>query len=120
MLRFLLITFLFIVLGGCSDHGNAPSGFEARSVTVGETTYGYRVFVPKDRRPDEKLPVMLYLHGSGARGDDNMSQVDGIKRAIAPVQEKVSSSSSLHSAVATHFGRHRKWPITRSRLLINR
>ena len=88
MLRFLLITLLFIALGGCSDH-SVPSEFEVRSVTVGEATYGYRVFVPKDRRPDEKLPVMLYLHGSGARGDDNMSQVDGIKRAIAPVQEKV-------------------------------
>lgn len=89
MLRILLIILLFITLGGCSDHDNVPSEFEARSVTVSETIYGYRVFVPKDRRLDENLPVMLYLHGSSARGDDNMSQVDGIKWAIAPVQEKV-------------------------------
>lgn len=56
---------------------------------VGDVTYGYRVFVPNDLRPDEKLPVILYLHGSSARGDDNMSQVDGIKWAIAPVRKKM-------------------------------
>lgn len=89
MVRILLSTLLFAALAGCSDHDNVPSEFEARSVTVSEITYGYRVFVPKNRRPDEKLPVMLYLHGSGARGDDNMAQVDGIRWAIAPVREKV-------------------------------
>jgi Predicted peptidase len=89
MLKFLLIIILIVALAGCTNYGSVPSEFEARSVTVDGEQYNYRVFIPKDRRPDEKLPVMLYLHGSGARGDDNVSQVEGIKWAIAPVQEKV-------------------------------
>lgn len=89
MRRFLLIIFLFVALGGCSEHGNVLSEFEARSVTVGDVTYGYRVFVPIDRHPDEKLPVMLFLHGSRAIGDDNTSQVDRIGMAMAPVKEKI-------------------------------
>jgi predicted peptidase len=32
---------------------------------------------------------MLYLHGSGMRGDDNIAQVDGFRWAIEPIKDKV-------------------------------
>jgi len=32
---------------------------------------------------------MLYLHGSGARGDDNIAQVDGFRWAIEPIKDKI-------------------------------
>lgn len=32
---------------------------------------------------------MLYLHGSGARGDDNIEQVDGLRWAIEPIKDKI-------------------------------
>ena len=32
---------------------------------------------------------MLYLHGSGARGDDNIAQVDGFRWAIEPIKDRV-------------------------------
>jgi predicted peptidase len=47
------------------------------------------VLVPKNRDPNQKLPVMLHLHGSGARGDDNIAQVDGFRWAIEPVRDKI-------------------------------
>ena len=56
--------------------------FLSREVRMGEKTYGYRVYAPKDRQPGQKLPVMLYLHGSGSRGTDNRSQVEGFNKFI--------------------------------------
>ncbi|HEV7929924.1 MAG TPA: prolyl oligopeptidase family serine peptidase, partial [Nitrosospira sp.] len=41
-----------------------------------------RVYVPKDRAAGQKLPVMLYLHGSGSRGTDNRSQIEGFNKFI--------------------------------------
>lgn len=91
MLKPALFTLLCLALGGCSDHGNSVSDFESRSVTVNGKTYDYRVFVPKGRDPKNvKIPVMLYLHGSGSRGDDNIKQADGFSSAIAPVKEKIN------------------------------
>jgi predicted peptidase len=49
--------------------------FPARAVTFNGVEYSYRVFVPKDVAAGERLPVMLYLHGSNRRGTDNRSQV---------------------------------------------
>ena len=35
----------------------------------------YRMYVPDSIGPDEKLPLVLFLHGAGERGDDNESQL---------------------------------------------
>ena len=84
-----LLLFLGAILTGCSDHGNSREDFLGRSVNVDGNQYHYRVFVPKNRDPNIKLPVMLYLHGSGARGDDNIAQIDGFRWAIEPVKDEV-------------------------------
>ena len=83
-----LSLFLAVILSGCSD-GIPPDDFLARSVNVDGQQYDYRVLVPKNRDPNQKLPVMLYLHGSGARGDDNIAQMDGFRWAIDPVRDKL-------------------------------
>ncbi len=33
---------------------------------------------------------MLFLHGSGSRGDDNTTQIDGIRWALEPIKEKIN------------------------------
>jgi predicted peptidase len=59
------------------------TGFLDRSVTLQGTTYRYQVFVPGDWTPRKKWPVILFLHGSGERGEDGMDQTDvGIGTAI--------------------------------------
>jgi len=73
----------------CSDRSKSLTGFEERSVTTNGSTRGYRVYIPKDRDPKVKLPVMLYLHGSGVRGDDNIAQADAFSMAIDSVREKI-------------------------------
>jgi predicted peptidase len=82
MKRLLIFTIFLLLLAGCSSGHKNGVEFLKRQVTVGQNTYGYRVYVPKDRQPDQKLPVMLYLHGSGSRGDDNETQVVGFNKFI--------------------------------------
>jgi predicted peptidase len=76
----ILIAFSFLIFA-CKPRF-PPVEFLKRQVTVGENTYGYRVYVPKNRPPDQKLPVMLFLHGSGSCGDDNEAQIAGFDKFI--------------------------------------
>ncbi len=71
----------FLLLSACTGFRHNVE-FSRREVTVGQNTYKYRVYVPKDRAPDQKLPVMLYLHGSGSRGTDNEAQIQGFNKFI--------------------------------------
>jgi predicted peptidase len=59
-----------------------PVEFLTRKVTIGENTYGYRVYIPKERQPGQKLPVMLYLHGSGSNGENNERQLKDFYKII--------------------------------------
>ena len=56
--------------------------FPSRHVTIGDVTYGYRIFVPENRKPGERLPVMLYLHGRYRRGDENQAQLRDLADVI--------------------------------------
>lgn len=42
----------------------------------GETLL-YRLFVPQNYDPKKKYPLVLYLHGGGGRGNDNLKQIEG-------------------------------------------
>ena len=52
--------------------------FQKREITVGGTTFVYRVYAPAAVRPSptraRKPPIILYLHGAGERGDDGEEQ----------------------------------------------
>jgi predicted peptidase len=51
-----------------------PTGFLARSVTVGALRMPYQVFVPQGYDGHHALPVILFMHGSGERGTDGLKQ----------------------------------------------
>ena len=53
-----------------SNHGN----FVSRTVVVASKDYAYQVFVPAHRASGAMTPVILFLHGSGERGDDGEKQ----------------------------------------------
>jgi len=89
MLKVGTIILLLMTAFGCSDHGNVSSDFLVRSVTVDGKEYRYRVLLPKKRDPNKKVPVMLFLHGSGALGDDNTAQIDGFRWAIEALKDNV-------------------------------
>ncbi|MFI5243342.1 MAG: prolyl oligopeptidase family serine peptidase [Gemmatimonadales bacterium] len=52
----------------------SPTGFLDRSITVGALRMPYQVFVPLDYDGHRKLPVILFMHGSGERGSDGLKQ----------------------------------------------
>jgi predicted peptidase len=50
------------------------TGFLDRTVAVGGQSYRYQVYVPADYPAKAAWPVILFLHGSGERGDDGLLQ----------------------------------------------
>jgi acetyl esterase/lipase len=59
------------------------TGFLNRKVTLNGTTYRYDVYVPEQWSPTQKWPVILFLHGSGERGEDGLDQTSvGLPAAI--------------------------------------
>lgn len=40
-------------------------------------TMPYRLYVPENYDKQKKYPLVLYLHGGGGRGDDNLKQIEG-------------------------------------------
>jgi predicted peptidase len=50
------------------------TGFLDRAVTVGALRMPYQLFVPQGYDGHRKLPVILFMHGSGERGSDGLKQ----------------------------------------------
>jgi predicted peptidase len=62
--------------------------FQDRAIKIGPTEYHFRVFTPKGWSRKKKSPVILFLHGAGERGDDNLAQTKvGIAPAILRQQD---------------------------------
>jgi predicted peptidase len=58
-------------------------GFVGRKLTLGDTVYGYQVFVPTGWNDRQTWPVVLFLHGGVARGTDGSKQTEqGLGPAI--------------------------------------
>jgi predicted peptidase len=101
MIAWLLLTLMMVIpaFGKQRD-----TGFLDRTIALQGATYKYQVFVPDDWTPHEKWPVILFLHGSGERGDDGMDQTDvGIGTAIR------SDRGHFHAVVVMPQCRKNSW-----------
>jgi predicted peptidase len=82
LLAFLIFS-LVAILAGPLFARTRDTGFLDRSVVVEGVRYRYQVYVPVDYTPRKSWPVVLFLHGSGERGDDGSVQAQaGIGSAI--------------------------------------
>lgn len=82
-----LLALMIVSTAGCASGAavTTPAGgqFLKREVTVDGSVHRYQVFVPAREAPDgndgsragARIPVILFLHGSGERGDDGEKQV---------------------------------------------
>ena len=71
----LLTLFVFCLLTANPARARkAETGFLDRSINVRGIEYKYQVYVPPDWSSRKKWPIILFLHGSGERGDDGLLQ----------------------------------------------
>ena len=55
----------------------------AETFTHEGTTLPYRLMLPQDYDEDESYPLILFLHGAGERGTDNLTQMKNVFQKIA-------------------------------------
>lgn len=73
MLRSLFCGLLLMLTLPAVDAADAP--FQAHQLELDGHTYRYQVFLPRGWNANIAWPVVLFLHGSGERGDDNQAQL---------------------------------------------
>jgi predicted peptidase len=49
--------------------------FQPKTFQNDDFVLNYRISIPPNLKPDEQVPLVLFLHGAGERGDDNTSQL---------------------------------------------
>jgi predicted peptidase len=82
---------IFVVLTlSCCCMLPRETGFLDRAVTLENTQYPYIVYVPREYTPTKAWPVVLFLHGSGERGNDGLRATQiGAGAAIRSAPERV-------------------------------
>jgi predicted peptidase len=81
-LHILSLLLLMAVLS-CRTMTPRETGFLIRSVNVRGTSYPYSVYVPRAFDASKRWPVILFLHGSGERGEDGLRSTQiGVAAAI--------------------------------------
>ena len=71
-MRFILLSLLaggFFSLTSPAEARGQKSGPLSRDVRIGNSSYGYQVYVPAKLQGKEKPPVIIFLHGIGQRGE---------------------------------------------------
>jgi len=71
LLSYIFISFLMLQYSASQD----KSLFSKEIFTSGKDTLLYRMLLPENFDPEKKYPVLLFLHGSGERGNDNEAQL---------------------------------------------
>jgi predicted peptidase len=95
---------ILALVGSFPSNGTAQkTGFLHRTVEVDGVTYKYQVFLPNDWTPDEKWPVILFLHGAGKRG------ADGTRQTEEGLPEVVHHTSDFPFVVVMPQCRRRTW-----------
>ncbi|MEN1785483.1 MAG: alpha/beta hydrolase-fold protein [Bacteroidota bacterium] len=59
----------------CTAQVQDFSEYEKKIFAVGGNTLPYRLLLPKDFNPQKAYPLVVFLHGSGERGNDNEKQL---------------------------------------------
>ncbi|GAC1624145.1 MAG: prolyl oligopeptidase family serine peptidase [Candidatus Acidiferrum sp.] len=80
---FFLLFSLFLLFGIPAHAKKSETGFLDRSLAIHGTTYKYQVFIPDNWSRNKKWPIILFLHGSGERGEDGLLQTEvGLPAAV--------------------------------------
>lgn len=86
--------------------GLAPGGTTRAAevtgwVSDGQRSIPYRVFEPANADAGEKLPLILYLHGMGERGTDNVQQANSAANLIKATRSGAHAAYVLAPQIAS-------------------
>ena len=82
-MKALLLSLLLGAVSNTSARTDAQSGLLTRTINVGNKSYTYQVYVPSSLRGKQDVPVILFLHGIGQRGEGGFVPVKGAGAALA-------------------------------------
>ena len=74
-------------------------------IPAGDQERLYSVFLPTDYDGQRSYPVVLFLHGSGERGDDNRAQLKHFAGATAARESVTGAASDSEALVAFWIAR---------------
>lgn len=74
MKKLIFLIGVALIVFACSP-GLDDNTYFAHEFVQGNDTLPYRIMYPKGYKANQKYPLVLFLHGSGERGDDNLSQL---------------------------------------------
>src|ERR1700674_4103319 len=70
-----LVSALALAALPCAAQSN-KDGFIARTyINASRQTMPYRLFIPPEYEKEKKYPLILWLHGAGGAGKDNLRQI---------------------------------------------
>jgi predicted peptidase len=73
-------------------------------------TLPYRLFTPEQQQPGRKYPLVLWLHGAGGRGTDNLRQITGGNTSGAQVWIQAENQAKYPCfVVAPQCPEHQAW-----------
>lgn len=79
----LLLSMITLSTFGATDAPCSPTGFLNKVSMIDGVERRYVLYVPHDYTPEKAWPLIVFLHGSGERGDDGLIQSEvGIGTAI--------------------------------------
>ena len=67
--------FLLFILFFATQFTYSQEKFEAKIFVSNKDTLKYRELLPENYNPQQKYPLVLFLHGAGERGSDNQAQL---------------------------------------------
>ncbi|MGD1856504.1 MAG: prolyl oligopeptidase family serine peptidase [Leptolyngbyaceae cyanobacterium] len=78
-----VLTTGLVLIPGVAFAQVTETGFLDRTLTLDGNEYAYQVYVPRDYEPSDDWPAVLFLHGSGERGDAGLQATQvGLGSAI--------------------------------------
>jgi predicted peptidase len=76
--RTILVASVIVFSASVSQAQDVVDGFAARAfVGANGLRMAYRIFVPDPKQRVRALPIVIYLHGAGGIGNDNLRQIRG-------------------------------------------
>lgn len=74
LFRTLLLGLLLNLVPG-TGHSQDLQDYKQAQFIEGKDTLGYRILYPQEFKAHKKYPLVLFLHGAGERGKDNIAQL---------------------------------------------